>query len=208
MRTFMRHVVVAAVALIAAGAAGGATAHEERRVGPLVTVVGWLEEPAFAGFRNAVQLIASRDEEPVEGGRLDVEVIFGERDGTEKTDALDLRPAFGTPGEYRAFLIPTRPGTYTFHVTGSIGGRRIDQLYTSGEETFNDVREPTEAQFPAKDPSNAELATLSDRLEARLTASANSAKDTASLARILGFAGIGIGVIALVLGLVRKPRSR
>jgi hypothetical protein len=67
---------------------------------------------------------------------------------------------WGTPGDYRAPFIPTQPGAYTFHVTGSVDGTDIDVSVRSGPKTFSDVVDPAEAMFPAVDaPSTADLAT-------------------------------------------------
>jgi hypothetical protein len=199
-----------------------ALAHEEREVGGHTLVVGWLEEPAFAGFKNAVQFIASHGEgDPVTEANLEVEVIFGEAEAEERTEPMPLEPAFGTPGEYHAFLIPTRPGTYTFHVFGALEGEELDETFTSGEQTFNDVREPTEVQFPAQDPSTGELAEAVTRLQTRLDSAqeqvtalaaarseAEDAADAASLARLLAIVALVVGVGAVVVALVMRSRTR
>lgn len=43
----------------------------------------------------------------------------------------------GTPGDYRGWLIPTRPGKYTFHFTGTIKGDPIDERITASPTTFD-----------------------------------------------------------------------
>jgi hypothetical protein len=231
LRSIIRALTVAGV--LAYATVGGGTpafAHLHRDVGPFDTTVGWLEEPAFAGFRNAVQFIIARageeagghghesgEEEhsgtPVTGATLKVQVIFGERSGTEKSELLEMTPAFGTPGEYRAFIVPTLPGTYTFHVTGTVGKRKIDQYYTSGEKgeepngsEFHDVRTPADVQFPTKPPSNADLSDKLDASTKRLTAAAASADDSAGTATTLGVVGIILGALGLVTGLVALRR--
>jgi hypothetical protein len=214
-------------ATIVVGLALPARAHEERQVGGHTLVVGWLDEPAFAGFKNAVQLIASHgDGDPVTGATLEVEVIFGEAGADERTEAMLLEPAFGSPGEYHAFLIPTRPGTYTFHVSGALEeGEELDETFTSGEQTFNDVREPTEAQFPAQDPSTGELAEAVTRLQTRLDSAqeqvtgstealgaarsdAEAASDAASLARLLAIVALAGAVAAVAVALAMRSRTR
>lgn len=232
MRLIIRGVcALVPAAALAVTAPGVALAHQHRVVGAFETTVGWVEEPAFAGFRNAVQLIIERpapgghtpaegeEEEapgtPVTTAKLQVEVIFGERDGTQKTDAMELRPAFGSPGEYRGFLIPTDAGTYTFHIFGTIGRTEFDQYYTSGEKgknpqsegEYNDVREPAEVQFPATPPSNLDLEGRLKSDTARLAAAASSADNSASLATYLGIAGVVLGGIALLLAALRRPKK-
>jgi hypothetical protein len=201
-----------------------AAAHERRVEGDHVFVVGWLDEPAFAGFKNAVQFIASHGEEPVEGAELEVEVIFGEPDADERTDPMPLEPAFGTPGEYHAFLIPTRPGTYSFHISGSVEpGEEFDEMFTSGPETFNDIQEPTDVQFPVQDPTTGELSEAVTRLQERVESSttdlaasheelaaalvqAEDAKDSAGLARLLAIIALVIGAGALVAAMLLRRR--
>jgi hypothetical protein len=177
-------------------------------------VVGWLEEPAFAGFLNAVQFITTRGGRPVEDARLEVEVVFGDPDGEERTDPMSLEPAFGTPGEYQATLIPTRPGRYTFHVTGTMDGP-VDELFTSGPETFDDIEEVSGVQFPAQDPSAGELGEAVTQLQEQLDEAraagredAASAEDTAGLARILAIGAAVAALAAIVIALVRRPRSQ
>jgi hypothetical protein len=225
-----------AVALASAGAialvlpAAPAAAHEHRRVNGNDVVVGWLEEPAFAGLLNAVQLIVTRGDQPIENARLEVEVVFGGPDGEERTEPMLLEPAFVTPGEYHATLIPTRGGRYTFHVTGSMNGQ-VDEVFTSGPETFNDIQEVSGVQFPEQDPSTGELAEavtqLQEQLDEALAESREaqalagnsaselaaaredsaSAEDAASLARWLAVGAGAIAVVAIIVALVRRPRS-
>ena len=38
----------------------------------------------------------------------------------------DAEAGTGTPGEYAALVIPTAPGDYTFHVTGTVEGVKVD----------------------------------------------------------------------------------
>jgi hypothetical protein len=190
-----------------------ASAHEERPVGPVQLTVGWVSEPTFTGFPNGVQLFLNDSAgAPITdlGDSLKVEVSLGE----EKTGPLALEPAFGedfgTPGEYNAHLIPTRPGAYSFHFTGSVRGQNIDETFSGSEEHgegFSIVEDPKEEAFPAKDPSTAELSQKLDRLEPRLeqaqqqlaasTNDADDAKSSASTATILGVVAM---VVAVALG--------
>ena len=211
--------LVAAAAVLLAGPGVG-RAHETRPVGENEVVVGWLDEPAFAGFKNAVQVQVRAGGAPVEGAELEVVVLFGGPDAEERTDPMPLEPALGSPGEYRASLIPTRPGTYTFHVTGSVGGQALDETFTSGEQTFDDVREAAGAEFPAQDPSRGELAERLDRLDARLQelpqevaadvraslASGEAADEdggSSVLPGALSILAVVLGAAALVVALVR-----
>jgi hypothetical protein len=193
-----------------------ALAHEQRTVGKIQMTVGWAEEPAYTGFRNEVQLFLkdARGKPITDLGDNDlkVEVIFG----TQKTAMLPLDPSFdpdtglGTPGEYDRAIIPTRPGNYTFHFAGTVHGQRIDQSFTSSEKTFDPVTEAAGVEFPAKDPSQAELAGLVDRLQPRVDAAQAAARDASGAAaqgRSLAVIGIVLGAAGIVVGFGRRGRA-
>jgi hypothetical protein len=194
---------IAAVALIAF--AQPAAAHERRMVGSYQTAVGWADEPAYAGFPNAVQFILSdaAGQPVVDLGpdELKVEVSFGD----QKIGPLAMEPAFrvgafGEPGDYQADLIPSRPGPYTFHFVGTIKGQSIDEAYTASEQTFAIPENPAEVAFPAKDPSAGELAASIER--------ANSRLEDVEGARTIAMAGVGLGAVALILALASAFRKR
>ena len=190
-----------------------AGAHERRQVGSYVMRVGWADEPTYAGVKNGVQLLLSDTSgKPVtdlpEG--LKVEIIFG----TQKMGPLPLEAAFGKafgrPGDFRAAIIPTRPGNYTFHFVGTLNGQRVDQSFTSSDKTFDPVTEASAIEFPAKDPSPGELAGRLERLGPRIDESQTAARDAtaaAARARVLGIIGILVGVVGIVVG-VSSGRRR
>ena len=177
-----------------------ATAHEVRQVGDLEMVVGWAEEPAYAGFRNAVSLFISEGKEPVEDAELQVAVLFGGEEAELSTEPMPLEAAFGEPGAYEAFIIPTRPGTYTFHFTGTAGGQTIDEVFTSGPE-FDDVHNPADVQFPERDPTAAEITDRLERIDARL---AEIDSGSSTLPVILSVVALLVGAAALALALRRR----
>jgi hypothetical protein len=184
-----RRSALAAIILLAAWTP--TAAHETRGVGDLRLTVGWGEEPAFSGFRNFVEVdVADSAGRPVAdiGGALSAEVSFG-----DERISLSLLPARGQPGKFRAWLVPTRPGTYTFHITGMAKGQSIDMTSTCSPETFACVADVSDIQFPVKDPSAGQLA---DRLSRELPR-AEGAMATASGARTLAIAGLAVAVIAL-----------
>jgi hypothetical protein len=183
----------------------GASAHEVREVGDLTFVVGWSNEPAYAGFGNEVQVIVTRGERPVEGGDLEAEVVFGDPDANARTDPIPLEPAFDAPNEYLGYIIPTRPGTYSFQVTGSVAGEQIDETFTSGEDTFDDVQNPTDAEFPVQDPTRGELSEKLDRITARLDEVRSEASSGDPTALWIAIGSGLIALVALTLPLRRRP---
>ncbi|HET7870648.1 MAG TPA: hypothetical protein VFM85_10085 [Actinomycetota bacterium] len=190
--------------------ASPAFAHVERTVGAYQIVVGWGDEPAYAGSKNSVQLIlATKAGKPVLnlGDSLKVEVIFGEQQMELSFEpAFDVEEGFGTPGDYRAWLIPTAPGMYTFHLFGAIGKQKVDERFTSGPTTFDDIADPAEVEFPAKVPTGTELSERLDReiprVNAAIASARSQAEDRADTARTLAIVGIVIGAVGLLLAVV------
>jgi hypothetical protein len=193
----LRTVVFGIFAACIVALAAPAMAHETRSEGGLEAVVGWAAEPAYVGYPNAVQLRLSSGGAPVANlgpDELKVEVSFG----GQKTAPLPLEPAFGSPGEYRAPLMPTRPGDYSFRFFGTIRGAAYDQTFKSGEETFDAPRNPADVSFPAKDPTVGELAARVDQIGGDDESSGGSSDSTGKLALGLAVAALALAVVALV----------
>ncbi len=136
------------------------------------------------------------------GDALTVEVIKGTDKTTLPLVANFRVGAFGTPGDYRAWLTPTRPGAYTFRLVGTVRGQKVDETFSSSKTTFNDVEDVTTIAFPAKDPSTGQLATRIDREVPRLDTAVNKAEDAADGARMLALAGFTVGVLLGLAGAV------
>jgi hypothetical protein len=173
--------------------------------------VGFGTEPAYAGQPNSVQVLLSEHGKPVTdlGSTLKVEVKFA-----SSTKELPIEPnfevgEFGTPGDYRAWFIPTQIGTYAFHFTGKIGSSPVDTTFTSGPKTFSDVLDPAEAEFPPTNaPTNQELATRLDRETPRLADAASAASSVADSARTLGIVGIAVGALGLIVAVAALASRR
>src|SRR5262249_55438774 len=137
-------------------APGTASAHERRTVaGDYTFVVGFLKEPAFQDETNGIDLrVTKNGDEPVEGldKTLKAEVVVG-----PNTLPLELRSRFRVPGAYNSEFVPTRPGTYGFHITGTIEGKPVNETFESGPGRFNDVEAVGPLQFPDKVPSGVDL---------------------------------------------------
>jgi hypothetical protein len=201
-----------------------AFAHGDVEHGDLVMTIGFSVEPVFAGQPNAVQLIVEHGGEPVTDlrtGDVQVEVTYGD----ETSEPMDLSPAFffdggqlvfGEPGDYHADFVPSQPGEYTFHFTGTIDGEKVDEEMTSGPETFSAVEDVAAASFPeVTAPTNDELATRIDQESTRTAdgvaaaeAAAASAGETASSARTIGMVGVVLGVIGIVAAIAAIAASR
>jgi hypothetical protein len=220
---------VGVAAMLLSVMAAPASAHEGRKVGKYELVVGFGDEPAYAGSKNSVQLMVSdASGKPVtdlDVSKVAVHGFYGTKaDPALPKIVLPLEPHFGdewgTPGDYQSFFVPSAPGRYSFHVHGAINGQKVNQVFTSGPKTFDDVLDPTKTAFPAlKDPSTGQLAQRLDREVPRLTASVQSvlalsraaerrADGKLAQARQLAFAGMLLGLIGIVLAGIAMAAAR
>ena len=226
---------IVAAGLLALVTAGPVAAHVVEHAGPYTIEVGWQHEPTYVGDANGVQIVVhDKDDKPVidlKGDDLKVVVSTG----GQQTGELTFEPGFdaeemeGNLGEYDAPILPTAPGDYTFHITGSIHGRAVDITVSSGDQTFDTVKGTSDIEFPTKLPTVPEIVTRLDRIDARVTssqapggptqaavdtaqASARDARSAADQAQLvggaLGAAGLIVAVIALAVAVRAGGRSR
>jgi len=170
-----------------------ALGHERRAVGPYTFVVGWINEPSYVNLLNSLDLTVTETSggKAVEGldKTLKADVTFG---GSSLAQPLSLAARFGQPGKYTGYVLPTKVGDYTFHITGTVGTTSIDEKFESGPGRFGTIESTDALQYPAKLISNSDLAARLDQLQT------------------LVIAGIAVGVLALIVsigGLATRPRG-
>jgi hypothetical protein len=195
------NVAICVTSLVALFVASTAAAHVEKESGPFRVELGWGVEPPLAGLDNFVQVeLADSAGAPVAvpAGALSVEVTYGASAVT-----LPLVPA-EAPGELRAELVPTRPGTYAFHVSGSVGGQTVAVSATCSASTFECVEDSSGAEFPVSDPSSGELAQRLVRESERV----EQAGDDADSARSLAVVALALAAAALATAVGIGLRGR
>jgi hypothetical protein len=180
-----------------------ASAHEEHKVANYALEVGFGTEPGYAGVTNSVQVMVRNNGKPVTDIKgLKVAVSTGDAEPRQMALEPYFGDDFGEPGDYRAFFIPTAPGAYTFKLTGSLGGKKIDQSYTSIKDGFDEIVDPSEAQYPAPEPTGSQLTTRLDRETARISAALaadrEAADDEAASARRMATIGLAVGALGLL----------
>lgn len=182
--SFLGAMLVVATSLIAF--TGTAAAHERRTVGPYEFEVGWLNEPAFAGLMNGLDLTVTdtRSDKAVEG--LDQTLTVDLQTGGLAPLPLTITARFGTPGAYDGNFMPTAAGTYTFHIKGKIATLDIDEKFESGPGRFDDVESTTAIQYPTKVP-------VGDELGKRLSDLQSGIDQT----RLLSAAAVVLSIVAL-----------
>ena len=210
--------VAAVPVLFIAATAAPASAHVLKTVGPYHLLIGFGNEPTYAGAQNSVFLLltTAKTGAPVVdeglGDTLKVAVGFG-----TQTKQLPLVSSFdpdsgqGTKGVYNAYFIPTVPGDYTFHFSGTIHTTKVNITVKSSPTTFDSAHDPATIQFPQQAPSNLQLAQRQNAQAARQTAAiqaADSKAASASTALWVGVAGLVVGAAGLCVGGVALARGR
>lgn len=170
-------------------------------------VVGWGVEPAFVDQMNLVSLSVTDTSTsgPVYGLQvLRVNVTTG-----PAFKVLNLTRVFGEDGEYKAEIMPTVSGTYSFRFFGNANNTDIDQTFVCNQPgvgsqgAFDCVEPLSDAQFPVQTPSQRDIDTSLDNLASRLD-------QALQLASIIGGVGIAVGAAGILVGVAayrRKPRN-
>lgn len=163
-------------------------AHEGIEIGPFEIVVGWRAEPPLVGERNALTFEILKEEQPFSGAEanLNIEVVYG-----GKTFHANLNPT-AEPGVYEADIWPTVRGQYEVRLIGSLEETAVD-VTVQPEEVFAADR----LQFPQAQPATSDLQTSLTDLQSQLQTT-----------RLIAFAGLGLGLIGLILGAISLTRSR
>src|SRR5256885_1838625 len=160
---------IAALAVVASSFAvttNVALGHERRTVGPYTFVVGWINEPSYVNLLNSLDLTVTETSggKAVEGldKTLKADLTFG---GSATAQPLALAARFGQPGKYSGYVVPTKVGDYTFHITGTVGAMSIDEKFESGPGRFGSIESTDPLQYPQKLVSNSDLAARLDQLQ-------------------------------------------
>ena len=210
--------VTAVPALFIAMTAAPASAHVLRTVGPYHLLIGFGNEPTYAGAQNSVFLLLTdaKTGAPVIdeglGDTLKVAVGFGtQHKQLPLVSSFDPDSGQGTRGVYNAYFIPTVPGDYTFHFSGTIHATKVNITVKSSPTTFDSAHDPAAIEFPQQAPSNLELAQRQDAQSARQSAAiraADSKAASASTALAVGIAGLVVGAAGLCVGGIALARGR
>jgi hypothetical protein len=177
-------------------------AHDRKAAGAITIVLGWASEPAFSGSLNGIVVTLADKAGPLTkaDGELAVEVSFGNERIT-----LPLERVATRPGEFHAPLVPTRAGTYAFHVTGRINTQAIDVTSTCGTATFHCVEDNTAIQFPVKDPT---VGQLGDRIDRALPRAVAEAGEATAFARTQSSIALAVSVVSLLIGAAAMVMAR
>jgi hypothetical protein len=129
-----------------------AHAHITKQFGNISVEVGWTEEPPLAGQLNSALIVV---EKAVTGGNsTPVSNALSQLDIKEKyggiTKPIEFVPSEQTEGGYEAKIIPTRIGSYSLLMNGSIQNQNI----TDVEIPLDEVEGTQMFSFPDREISS------------------------------------------------------
>jgi len=188
-------IIAIAISLVAAFplAIRPVAAHDHVTVGEYELTVGWRAEPAVAGYLNGLDLGIQHHFS--NGTTAWVVGVAGNLTATLMTGQASvpkaLEPQFGRNGWYAFDVIPTRVGTYSVRLNGTLGSTPVDV-----KVNLDDVGPASDLAFPIADPTSSDL-------QGRLNA-ANAAIAGLQLLLIIALVvaclGLLVAAVAVVLG--------
>jgi len=190
-------------------------------------IVGWVNEPPYAGEINAVDFWAhyvnatcpqgsesTSSPCPVYGldQSLRVQVTTGGQSqilSFSPNLSDDIPPSFN--GEYTAEVDPTVPGSYSFTIFGMVGSTAINQTFSCGPTTFECVDPANEIQFPqSQSSSSSDLQTSLLNTQSQISnlqSEVTQMQNTLQLTFAVAAVGVVVGIIGMVTAVIAVNRS-
>ena len=179
-----------------------ASAHQNATVGEYELTVGWKVEPAVAGYVNGLDLgiehhFSNGTTAWVVGvaGNLTAVLATG-----PKNVSKALEPQADRDGWYTFDVIPTRVGTYTVRLQGTLGTTPVDVTIH-----LDDVSPASDFAFPVADPPASDLQSRLDAANAAIA----GLQWQLTLAVALAVLGILVAAAGVIMGrrMSRGPRK-
>jgi hypothetical protein len=160
-----------------------AYAHITKQFGNISLEVGWTEEPPLVGQLNSAIIVV---EKAVTGGNSTaVNNALSQLDIKEKyggiTKPIDFEPSEQAEGGYEAKIIPTRIGSYSLLMNGSIQNQNI----TNVEIPLDEVEGTQMFSFPDREISSISSDSSSGSGSNQTTTSGNNNRIGAEVEQIL-----------------------
>jgi hypothetical protein len=207
-------------------------AHISKTFGNFTVEVGWSNEPPLVGdINNAIIQVYKGTESnstPVRNALSEVHILV-KYGGVTKT--LDFKPSEQSAGLYEAKMIPTRLGSYSLVLNGTIQGQSI----VNAEIPLDDVESKQKISFPDSgnsgestntpatsigaeverilsqltndiDSTKGDMDTLAKN-DANMQKSFQDVKNTANRSYMIGITGMGIGMAGIVIAAIAFSRK-
>ncbi len=206
--------LLALIPLLTTGFFGTAFAHTVDSVGDYRLEIGWMNEPVVSGETNGIELYVS----PLEPGlSLEEQEFKNGVSGLEKFLKIQLileenkimlpfSPDHNIPGKYYAFVNPTVAGYYQANILGNIEDTQISLSMHPPK-----VDERGYIEFP----ESSDL-TLNQLIDGHTTLVGEvhdlnesvSQLETSNQQMNIGYIGIGLGIIAVVIASISLSQKR
>lgn len=224
---FMRSIlysigVLVVIALATVASVDTAEAHTNIVAGNVEIVVGWLNEPPLVNERNAIYFEFTRDGRPyaVDPSGISIEVRYG-----NASKSIDIEPLEGKLGVYVSPILPTRTGTYSVYIKGTVAGNPVDasvlieDVEGKGRIAFPDTEGGDDANIaPRLQAALAELQRSIDGLSARVDDLGSKVSEMEGGKSIqidaaynYGMLGLGLGAAGVIVGvgsMIARRRQR
>ena len=203
-----------------------ALAHITKVYGNYTVTVGWANEPVYNGLMSAPLVIVKKGSgdtaKPVINAlaNMQISIKYG-----SVTKQLDFVPDSTVDGQYVSPLVPTRVGSYSLIMKGTIENQSIDT-----EIALDDVASIDTLNFPPSTSSDnsanlGQVGTILDQLtndieEAKKNSDAASqsllnaaksfqdVKDSTDRLYLISMTGIGIGIAGVVIAVIAITRNK
>ncbi|MDE1841907.1 hypothetical protein [Candidatus Nitrosotalea okcheonensis] len=220
--------VIATVIFVSPISVKPAEAHIVKVYGNYIVEVGWDNEPAYTGLTNGAQVIIKQGSgdsaTPVINAlqNLQISVKYG-----SVTKPLDFLPSSVVDGQYHAILIPTRVGTYSLVLKGSVGNQTIaDEILLDDVSSIDTLNFPQSAGSSSSTSVNMDqMGTVINQLTSDIEDAKNNAdaasksvsnvvqsfqqvKDTTDKLYMISMTGIGIGIAGIVIAVIAVTRNK
>lgn len=213
----MRKILTLALISIITVSISPAFAHTTVEVGPYEVEVGWGTEPPIVGFRNTIVF------EITEGSEGDVQTgiigAFKNLEATAKFGGITKQLEINSdprPGHYFSNIIPTRTGTITIELKGTINDEPVDVSID-----VEDVESTAVLDFPptAGSSSDQDVAALKNAMTSLQQdvidiksqiegVSPNSGDFDAETAYNFGVFGLSLGAAGVILAIIAMIKRK
>ena len=206
--------------------------HISKQFGPIMVEVGWSNEPSLAGELNNVivdvnKTTSAGNSTAVINALANVNIVLKYGGVTKQ---LDFEPSEQAEGLYQAKLIPTRIGSYSLVLNGTIQGQKI----ANAEIPLDEVEGKQKLSFP--DSSNTEVTNTNTNIgsnvqgilsqlandidstkssldtlaknDANTQKSIQDLKNSNDRAYMIGMTGIGAGIAGIVIAALALSNKR